>query len=61
MSIDEHARTQRAGPSCFLKRRAPGTDIAIIEPSHEHYYQPAFTLVGAGSIRWRARDARKKA
>jgi len=48
MSIDEHARTQRAGPSCFLKRRAPGTDIAIIEPSHEHYYQPAFTLVGAG-------------
>ncbi|MGE4062716.1 MAG: FAD/NAD(P)-binding oxidoreductase [Rhodospirillaceae bacterium] len=24
-------------------------DIAIIEPSHEHYYQPAFTLVGAGT------------
>jgi sulfide:quinone oxidoreductase len=23
-------------------------DIAIIEPSEEHYYQPAFTLVGAG-------------
>lgn len=24
-------------------------DIAIIEPSMEHYYQPAFTLVGAGT------------
>jgi sulfide:quinone oxidoreductase len=24
-------------------------DIAIIEPSTEHYYQPAFTLVGAGT------------
>ena len=24
-------------------------DIAIIEPANEHYYQPAFTLVGAGS------------
>ncbi|MEQ9109446.1 MAG: FAD/NAD(P)-binding oxidoreductase [Rhodospirillaceae bacterium] len=24
-------------------------DIAIIEPSSDHYYQPAFTLVGAGS------------
>jgi sulfide:quinone oxidoreductase len=34
--------------AAILKRRAPGTDIAIIEPSHEHYYQPAFTLVGAG-------------
>ncbi len=24
-------------------------DIAIIEPSENHYYQPAFTLVGAGT------------
>lgn len=33
-----------------LKRRAgPGIDIAIIEPAEEHYYQPAFTLVGAGA------------
>nr|MCU0388706.1 NAD(P)/FAD-dependent oxidoreductase [Chitinophagaceae bacterium] len=23
-------------------------DIGIIEPSDKHYYQPAFTLVGAG-------------
>jgi sulfide:quinone oxidoreductase len=33
-----------------LKRRAPaGTDIAILEPSPSHYYQPCFTLVGAGA------------
>lgn len=24
-------------------------DIAIVEPANEHYYQPAFTLVGAGA------------
>lgn len=24
-------------------------DIAIIEPSKDHYYQPAFTLVGGGA------------
>jgi len=34
-----------------LRRQAGGSslDIAIIEPSAEHYYQPAFTLVGAGT------------
>ena len=26
----------------------PAGDIAIVEPSDMHYYQPAFTLVGAG-------------
>ena len=31
-----------------FKRRAPGANIAIVEPAHDHYYQPAFTLVGAG-------------
>lgn len=33
-----------------LRRRKGGRnlDIAIIEPSNDHYYQPAFTLVGAG-------------
>ena len=33
-----------------LRRQFGGSnlDIAIIEPSSEHYYQPAFTLVGAG-------------
>ena len=34
--------------AAILKRRAPGADIAIVEPSSDHYYQPAFTLVGAG-------------
>ncbi len=34
-----------------LKRHFAGNnlDIAIIEPSEDHYYQPAFTLVGAGA------------
>lgn len=33
-----------------LHRRKGGRDldIAIVEPAEEHYYQPAFTLVGAG-------------
>src|SRR5579871_1629017 len=34
--------------AAILKRRAPGVDVAIIEPARDHYYQPAFTLVGAG-------------
>ena len=34
--------------AAILKRRAPQTDIAVVEPAPEHYYQPAFTLVGAG-------------
>jgi sulfide:quinone oxidoreductase len=31
-----------------LRRRVPDEDIAIIEPSRKHYYQPLWTLVGAG-------------
>jgi len=31
-----------------LLRRKKNLDIAIIEPSDKHYYQPAWTLVGAG-------------
>jgi sulfide:quinone oxidoreductase len=34
--------------AAILKRRGPGVNIAIVEPAHDHYYQPAFTLVGAG-------------
>jgi len=30
------------------RRGVPASDIAIVEPSDTHYYQPAFTLVGAG-------------
>lgn len=31
-------------------RRAGKTDVAVIEPSPVHYYQPAFTLVGGGIV-----------
>jgi sulfide:quinone oxidoreductase len=31
-----------------LKRRDPRLDIAIVEPSEAHSYQPGLTLVGAG-------------
>ena len=31
-----------------LKRHDPGLDIAIVEPSELHWYQPGWTLVGAG-------------
>lgn len=34
-----------------LKNRQPDLSIAIIEPSEKHYYQPAFTLVGAGTYK----------
>lgn len=30
-------------------RRAGRTDIGVIEPSDQHYYQPLWTLVGGGS------------
>jgi len=33
-----------------LKRKDKNIDIAIIEPSEKHYYQPAWTLVGAGTF-----------
>ena len=31
-----------------LRRAAKQLDIAIIEPSSKHYYQPLWTLVGGG-------------
>lgn len=31
-----------------LRKRSPGTRIAIIEPSDVHYYQPGWTMVGGG-------------
>lgn len=39
-----------------LFKRKPSLNIAIIEPSGTHYYQPAWTLVGAGEF-----DVRKTA
>lgn len=34
-----------------LLARAPDLDIAIIDPADTHYYQPGWTLVGAGVFR----------
>ena len=31
-----------------LKKRNPKLDICIIEPEDKHYYQPGWTMVGAG-------------
>lgn len=32
-----------------LKKKKPGVSISIIDPAEYHYYQPAWTLVGAGT------------
>ena len=37
-----------------LRRKDKNISIAIIEPSETHYYQPAWTLVGAGAFKFRA-------
>jgi len=31
-----------------LRAKAPKLDIAVIDPSEKHYYQPLWTLVGGG-------------
>ncbi|XP_050295234.1 sulfide:quinone oxidoreductase, mitochondrial [Anthonomus grandis grandis] len=31
-----------------LSRKLKKTDLIVLEPSEEHYYQPLFTLIGAG-------------
>lgn len=31
-----------------LRKKSSGYDVAIIEPSEKHYYQPLWTLVGGG-------------
>lgn len=36
-----------------LKKKNKSLDIAIIDPSETHYYQPAFTLVGAGAYKFK--------
>lgn len=33
-----------------LLKKHPGIQIAIIDPAEFHYYQPAYTLVGAGTF-----------
>jgi sulfide:quinone oxidoreductase len=44
------------GVTASLLRRRPGLKIGVIEPADTHYYQPAWTLVGAGEF-----DVRKTA
>lgn len=39
-----------ATAASLLKRR-PSLDIAIVEPASDHFYQPGWTLVGAGVFR----------
>jgi sulfide:quinone oxidoreductase len=34
--------------AALLRKRADPPDVAIVEPSEHHWYQPLFTLVGAG-------------
>lgn len=34
-----------------LRRARPGLELAILEPSADHYYQPLWTLVGGGVVR----------
>jgi len=54
MSIRKHAVVIVGGgnagisTAARLLRRQPDLDVAVIEPSDSHYYQPAWTLVGAG-------------
>ncbi|MGY3041408.1 sulfide:quinone oxidoreductase [Rhodanobacter sp. TND4EL1] len=40
-----------------LLRQSPQLDVAVIEPSESHYYQPGWTLVGGGDMR--AEDTRR--
>ncbi len=35
----------------------PGLDVAIIEPSETHYYQPLWTLVGGACLKRKKRRA----
>ena len=32
-----------------MRRQNRDIDIAIIEPSEKHYYQPGFTIIGGGA------------
>ncbi|RMG84716.1 MAG: NAD(P)/FAD-dependent oxidoreductase [Bacteroidetes bacterium] len=35
-----------------LKNEKPKLDVVIVDPAEYHYYQPAFTLVGAGTFNY---------
>ena len=37
-----------------LKRKNPSLNVAIVDPAKDHWYQPAWTLVGAGAFNYEA-------
>ncbi len=38
--------------SAFMRRKAPNVKIAIMDPTRDHFYQAAWTLVGAGTFNY---------
>ena len=46
------AGTAGVAVASSLRRALPRLDIAVVEPSQQHYYQPAWTLVGGGQYEW---------
>lgn len=42
--------TAGSGVAASILKRDPQLNIAVIEPSEQHYYQPSWTLVGAGEF-----------
>jgi sulfide:quinone oxidoreductase len=43
-----------------LKRADQNLDIAVIEPSSKHYYQPLWTLVGAGIVKKESTERKER-
>lgn len=43
-----------------LLRKQPELKVGIIEPSEKHYYQPAWTLVGAGTFKFKDTEREEK-
>jgi sulfide:quinone oxidoreductase len=43
-----------------LLAKQPNLEVSIIEPSKKHYYQPAWTLVGAGTFDIRETEKTKQ-
>jgi sulfide:quinone oxidoreductase len=44
-----------------LRRAMPASDVALIEPSDRHHYQPLWTLVGGGAAAKEATERREAA
>ena len=48
MSSSSAAAAAAIAAAASLLKRRPSLSVAIVEPAEVHYYQPGFTLVGAG-------------